>query len=113
MCYFTHLSLDLLHCAPSSQHVPEHLKPRGGSTSPLSRKTPKEPPSKCKSPQIVMGETQGKFPGDKLEILLEDIPDGGEYSGCSVVVLRRLALIPVETVLLPPTSLFLGSLNMQ
>lgn len=35
-----------------------------------------------------MGETHGMFLGDKLEVLLEDIADGGECSGCSAVVLR-------------------------
>ena len=42
------------------QHqVPGHLKPKGGSISPLSRKAQEEPPSKCKPPQVVMGEHMG------------------------------------------------------
>jgi hypothetical protein len=34
---------------------------------------------------VAMGK-QGKVPGDKSEVLMEDTPSGGEWHGCSVIM---------------------------
>lgn len=75
MCIYTqnHLSSDLLQCVDSGQCVSKHSK--HPNIQPQN--------SEKNLPQVVMGEIHGKFLGDKLEVLLEDVPgvpsleDGG------------------------------------
>lgn len=57
---------------------------------------------KCKPPQVVMGEIHGESLGDKLEVRLEDKPGGGECGGCSVIMQKKLALIPGKQLFLTP-----------